>query len=209
MMVENGKYLLTGLIAGMSDPNLLETYEEVTDNISKMPNNRFRDLNTIESPSKVFYENGKYIVEGLALGMSDSSGVNMLISSIAKICDMIQNDVDAQPTIRPVMDLTEIQNGVKLANSVTAGLNGAYVTGSYNMASDTAYRANLRQAELNNASNVSVASEVGRILGEVVASNGTTFNNTFNITGDDPEEIAEEVSRIIQQDMERRNAVWA
>ena len=209
MMVQNGKYLLIGLIAGMSDPNLLETYEEVTDNISKMPNNRFRDLNTIESPSKVFYENGKYIVEGLALGMSDSSGVNMLISSITKICDIIQNDVDAQPTIRPVMDLTEIQNGVKLANSVTAGLNGAYVTGSYNMASDTAYRANLRQAELNNASNVSVASEVGRILGEVVASNGTTFNNTFNITGDDPEEIAEEVSRIIQQDMERRNAVWA
>lgn len=204
-----GKFLVKGLAEGMTSNESKAAIGVSSNTVIDWAEKATSSRAQVKSPSRLFAEIGKYLTEGLALGMVDTEATLMLVGSIAKIVDMVENNVDAQPTIRPVMDLTEIQNGVKLANSVTAGLNGAYVTGSYNMASDTAYRANLRQAELNNASNVSVASEVGRILGEVVASNGTTFNNTFNITGDDPEEIAEEVSRIIQQDMERRNAVWA
>ena len=34
-------------------------------------------------------------------------------------------------------------------------------------------------------------------------------NNTFNIYGDDPRAIADEVSRIIQRQVERREASWA
>ena len=37
----------------------------------------------------------------------------------------------------------------------------------------------------------------------------TVYNNTFNITGDDPDAIADEVSSIFQHDIERGDAVWA
>ena len=40
-------------------------------------------------------------------------------------------------------------------------------------------------------------------------NNNQSITNTFNISGDDPREIAEEVSRIIQQQIGRRNTVWA
>lgn len=35
-----------------------------------------------------------------------------------------------------------------------------------------------------------------------------TFTNTFNITGNNPEEIAEEVSEILQKQVVRKGAVW-
>ena len=38
---------------------------------------------------------------------------------------------------------------------------------------------------------------------------GDTYDNKFYITGDNPQEIAEEVSRILRLQVERRNAVWA
>ena len=38
---------------------------------------------------------------------------------------------------------------------------------------------------------------------------GNSFENTFNITGSNPKEIAEEVSNIIQRQVERRDASWA
>ena len=36
-----------------------------------------------------------------------------------------------------------------------------------------------------------------------------TINNTFNITGDNPKEIANEVSKILQHQVNRRSVTWA
>jgi len=43
----------------------------------------------------------------------------------------------------------------------------------------------------------------------VVSNTGGAVNNTFNITGSNPKEIANEVSRIIQKQIERRDTAWA
>ena len=44
--------------------------------------------------------------------------LNVMSKTISKIGTSILDGIDAQPTIRPVMDLSEIQNGVKEANSL-------------------------------------------------------------------------------------------
>ena len=44
---------------------------------------------------------------------------------------------------------------------------------------------------------------------QVSNDNSAHINNTFNITGNNPQDIADQVSKKIQRDIERRNAVWA
>ena len=39
--------------------------------------------------------------------------MDSLRDSFAKISDFINTDIDTQPTIRPVLDLTSVQNGAK------------------------------------------------------------------------------------------------
>lgn len=78
----------------------------------------------INSPSRVFAEYGKFIDMGLAEGMEDNvkvvekasgsltkSTMKGMASAISSISDSVSNDLDFNPTIRPVLDLSEIQNG--------------------------------------------------------------------------------------------------
>ena len=83
------------------------------------------------SPSKRFMWLGEDCDEGMAIGFRNGAGMvanaaanvakgslNVMSKTISKIGTNILDGVDAQPTIRPVMDLSEIQNGVKEANSL-------------------------------------------------------------------------------------------
>ena len=76
------------------------------------------------SPSRVFMKVGSYVAEGFALGISDNakystsaasamaaSTIETVKNSIARIADMIDGNVDVNPTIRPVLDLTEVEAG--------------------------------------------------------------------------------------------------
>lgn len=107
--------------------------------------NKFMQVTDEHSPSKVFYRLGEYIQEGLANGISDSDeaanstkemGDNLLSqfrTVINQIIAIMETDETWQPTIRPVVDFTNIQagawdaqnmfNGVKIGAQVTAAAN--------------------------------------------------------------------------------------
>lgn len=80
----------------------------------------------INSPSKVFAEIGKYTGEGLIVGLKGMSGkvasaskdlggaaISSMKSAVSKITDALENDMDMVPTIRPVIDMTDVENGLK------------------------------------------------------------------------------------------------
>ena len=82
----------------------------------------------VHSPSKMFYDIGMYSDLGMANAMDDYSRVvemssrsvgeaalNSMRDSIAKLQAYALSDIE-DPVIRPVLDLSEIQNGVKSAN---------------------------------------------------------------------------------------------
>lgn len=84
----------------------------------------------INSPSKVFAEIGKYSVQGLSAGLDEYSvlaersaegvGDNVadaLGNSFRNIADTLNDDIDLNPEIRPVLDLTDIQNGSRYMNT--------------------------------------------------------------------------------------------
>lgn len=78
------------------------------------------------SPSKEFAKLGVFSGEGYALGMRKSTGkaisasesmaeksLGAMKSAIEKVAAAVSDDIDLTPTISPVLDLSEIQNGSK------------------------------------------------------------------------------------------------
>lgn len=100
-----------------------------------------KNLLGIHSPSKVFADIGKYSDEGFIQGLKSysskvadasedvgKSAINGISRAISGITDVLNFDMDMEPTIRPVLDLTNIQAGKKsLYNMFSDGLN---VTGT-------------------------------------------------------------------------------
>ena len=55
-----------------------------------------------------------------------------LNSSVSKIVDLIENNIDAQPVITPVIDLTNIQNGMKKMDGLLMRQSGLNLSPIYN-----------------------------------------------------------------------------
>jgi len=77
-----------------------------------------------KSPSKLTKKAGVWLGEGLVIGMEQmgkavynsgksmgENAVDSISNALTNIPDIANIDMDAQPTIRPVLDLTDVQNG--------------------------------------------------------------------------------------------------
>ena len=117
-----GKDMMNGLIEGVKS-KFQEIKDAATGVISGAVS-AVKNFLGIHSPSRVFAEIGEYSDEGFAEGLTKFAGVassaakdvgnstvDSLKSSLSKVSDVINDNFVADPTIRPVIDLTEIQNG--------------------------------------------------------------------------------------------------
>lgn len=115
----------------------------------------------INSPSKEFYKVGNFAGQGLVNAMNDyagrveKSGKNMgdsakkgLSNTIAKLKSMLDSDMDSSPTIRPVLDLSNIQSGMGSLSGMFSGMNGFTLQGSVAMAQQTGASMNNRHSSL-------------------------------------------------------------
>ena len=55
----------------------------------------------------------------------------------------------------------------------------------------------------------SAFSGLSKQMADFINTPNTAITNTFNITGDNPQAIANEVSKIISKQTQRESAVWA
>lgn len=85
----------------------------------------------INSPSKVFRAIGSSVPEGFILGIgmyrtailrASDSMANMSIDSVkdslSRIADIVTGDIDVQPTIRPVLDMSSVSAGASAINGM-------------------------------------------------------------------------------------------
>lgn len=92
---------------------------------------RSRDVLGIHSPSKEFFEIGRYSVLGMSNGFTKNfnlitnaageisdEAMNVIVGIVQRIQDMLDGNLEYTPTIRPVMDATNIQNGVSAINGM-------------------------------------------------------------------------------------------
>ena len=124
-----GKYLGKGLAKGL-EAKRQSLYDKGA-SLAKAANKGFTDNEDINSPSKIWYGFGGYMIQGLTNALGDGErDVNKSSSSIAKhstkslssalgrITDMFNADIDTTPTIRPVLDLSDVEEGAGSINSM-------------------------------------------------------------------------------------------
>lgn len=211
-----GKHIIGGLINGITDK--ASDLADSAINAAKSAVNGVKNFLGIHSPSRVFAEIGRYTDEGFVNGVkayarkvSDAivdmgkGAVGAMSDTLSNIADLVGSDIDAEPTIRPVMDLSNIQNGANQLFSMMKSVDGYSLSGSLDIANRTGSRIN--EVKSKATDNSSVLDKISDAVGNF--NGGNSFENTFNITGSNPKEIAEEVSNIIQRQVERRDASWA
>ena len=87
----------------------------------------------INSPSRVMMQDGIYMAEGFGLGMErgvrtvansartmTKSALDVVSESVSKLSSLISNDIDAEPVIRPVIDLSGAEKEALKLNSLFA-----------------------------------------------------------------------------------------
>jgi hypothetical protein len=119
-----GSYLGQGVVSGIN-ASAASVYRAGY-NLGQQAVRGEMDGQQSRSPSRLGIKAGKYLGEGVVIGIGkmvssvyDSgydlgdTAVNSLSEAISRIAEFVDSDVDCQPTIRPVLDLSEIQNGTQ------------------------------------------------------------------------------------------------
>lgn len=204
-----GSYLAAGIANGISAN--AGAVANASANMASRASSAARSRLQIKSPSRVGYKIGDYFGIGFTNGITDNirnaglssdalaeSATTGLSNAISKIATLIDSGIDTNPTIRPVLDLTEIQNGSAAMADLMSTLSGRPVEGTVSIAAKTA----------NSMNRPAFASEQPTETANGKQTSENTTNN-FYITGTDPRAIADEVDRKLQRRVERRKAAWA
>jgi hypothetical protein len=158
----------------------------------------------IKSPSRVFYKIGAFTVRGFTNALSDYGDKTYKASSemankaksgfsdsIRKITSMINNDIDAQPTIRPVLDLSDVRAG-------TSALSGMFdMSPSVGVLANVGSINSMMNQRSQNGVNDDVVSAIDKLRGAL----GNVGNTSYNINGvtyDDGSNISAAVETIIR-----------
>ena len=157
-----------------------------------------------KSPSRLAVQSGKWLGEGYIIGMGKMGGqvdkagtalgetaTNNLSSTISRISDMVNSDIDSQPTIRPVLDLSDVKTGVNA------------IGGMLNMDSSIGVRANVGSISsmMNNRQNGATSDDVVSAIDKLNKRMDGLGNTTYQINGityDDGSNITDAVATLVR-----------
>ena len=137
IFVGYGKNVAYGLAEGMSDDEAVKAVNSAATALSSAASKATTKYNEINSPSRLYRMYGDYIAQGLAMGMEDGTTyvedsattlAESIRGSIALVQDIVEDEIDMNPVISPVLDLSNLKN--------KAGqINGLFPSRSIAMAS--------------------------------------------------------------------------
>ena len=173
-----------GFIKGLSA--IAPKVKQYAANLGKSAYMAMKQYLRIKSPSRLMMELGEYTGEGFAIGMQNTetnvedsaqdlgkTASNSLTTALSAAYDNLTSGID-DPTIKPVLDLSEIQNG---ASSIDSMLSRDFASNiSANYKSDRDYTAEQSQA---NASLMSGLND--RLVSALMASGGSDLPINLNI----------------------------
>lgn len=211
---------VTVLTAGVVDleasgGNLIEGFKKgITSKLSKLWNkvkkgfndfkNKVAEFFGIHSPSKVFAEFGQYLDEGLIVGLNKYSGkvsnsaenvgkdaIKSMSGAISAISSVVDSDMDNQPTIRPVLDLSDVESG---ANTISDLLGGKQSVGVLANVRSISNSMNSRQ----NIGASDIISAIKSLSSSIANGQGGVVYNVNGVTYDDGSNIADAISTLVR-----------
>ena len=203
-----GKYLVQGFALGISANTFMARAKAVA--MAQAALNAAKNALKIKSPSRETYKLGAFFGEGFVNAIGDYSSASRkagtgiaeaaktgLSSAVSRVRDIIESDIDAQPTIRPVLDLSEVTTGVGSMNRMLDVSPSVGVMANIGAISTSM---NARQNGPTNGDVVSAIKELGSKIGNA----GDTYNMN-GITYDDGSNISNAMKDIVRAaKMERR-----
>lgn len=164
------------------------------------------------SPSKAFYDLGEYSVEGFTRAFADSktksseastefvkSALLGVSDAISKAKDLVENGIDAQPTIRPVLDLSDITE------------NASKITSLFDMNPSVGVLANVgaisngMNSGQNGKTNEDVISAINGLKDNLPKKPGDTYT-IGSITYDDGSEVSNAIKTLVRAARVERRA---
>lgn len=140
---------------------------------------------SIHSPSKVAYGIGAYFGIGFVNAINDyrndsyyaaesmaDSAKDGLGKALSRINDIIENGIDTEPTIRPVLDLSNVSSGMNTLNSMFVPQHSLNLASGNSLRINTAL-ANSGEIKINNDN---IISELNKLRGDI-ASLGNIVGN--------------------------------
>lgn len=209
--------VLTGGVVDLeaSGGNLIEGFKKgITSKLSKLWNkvkkgfndfkNKVAEFFGIHSPSKVFAEFGQYLDEGLIVGLNKYSGkvsnsaedvgkdaIKSMSGAISGISSAVYSDIDNQPTIRPVLDLSNVESG---ANTISDLLGGKQSVGVLANVRSISNSMNSRQ----NIGASDIISAIKSLSSSIANGQGGVVYNVNGVTYDDGSNIADAISTLVR-----------
>ena len=128
-LVQAGKDLIQGFMNGIKSK--AQAVWDAAVDVANNAKEAVLDFLGINSPSRVFIGIGKYTAEGMAVGldkyayMAENSAsaiaegiLNNVKDPLSNVSKILNDEIDANPKITPVVDLTNVKNGARLLNGM-------------------------------------------------------------------------------------------
>lgn len=146
---EIGTNIMRGLIDGIAskEGDLKTKVESIANTIT----GKFQKALQIHSPSRIMAKLGGFVTEGLAIGIEGNTELvanaseNLASTAISGLKDAIKAatnltdlGIDLNPTITPILDLSNIEAGSTQLDNLTNGWNGIGISTSSTLASSAA-----------------------------------------------------------------------
>lgn len=146
------------------------------------------------SPARELIKSGKWFDMGFALGikrnayMSEEASeelgtrtMDAMQGAINGITDILSSDIDAQPVIRPVFDLSDIRNGAGTISSILDGIGSEPIVSNLNAISDNVAASRTRATSDDILGALTALQGFDR-SGDTYNINGVTYDDGSNIT---------------------------
>ena len=194
-----GAYLVDGFVNGIS-ANTYKAAAQAKAMASAAVVAAKKELDE-HSPSKVFYGIGDFAGKGFINALADytdkaeyagqnvaKAAVNGSRNAIGKIVDVLNNGIDAEPTIRPVVDLSDVTKSVSDLNTLF----------SYEQAMSLGSQIEVtRKAKFQNGNANDIISAIDKLDASLSRFRGDTYNLN-GITYDDGSVVAEAIKTLVR-----------
>ena len=195
-----GSYLVDGFAAGISE-NTYKAAAKASAMAAAAAAAAKAELDE-HSPSKVGYEIGDFFGIGFVDGIGNQvtkaqyAGGNIanaakegLSNAINKVQDIISNGIDTQPTIRPVLDLSDVESG---AGTISGLFNSRASVGVLSNVGAINTMVNNRN---QNGANVDLISAIDKLRGDM-SKMGNTYYTIDGITYSNGTEVSDAITSL-------------
>ena len=202
-LISAGKSLIQGLVSGIT--SMASSVASKARSVVQGAVNAARAALKINSPSKVFIEIGKFVDQGFIIGMeryaanvAGTAGtvagnvVDSFSKPLSALNDVIDTDVNTNPVITPVLDLSNVRANSRRLNNMIPG------SGDIALSTDAA---NIMTSSMGTVQNGVTNSEIVSAIKDLKDNIPTAGNTNYNINGityDDGSNIVNAVETLVR-----------